>query len=52
MCRTTIPYFLAYRKSLFLFAHCNSLHFASTLQANKVIDVEVYCEQITAKRLS
>jgi len=52
MCRTTIPSFLACHKSLLLFVHCNSLHSASTLQANKVTDVEVNCEQIAVKRLS
>jgi len=50
MCRTTIPCFLAYHKSLFLRTRCNLFPSAPTLQANKVIYVEVYCEQIaTAK---
>jgi len=50
MCRTTIPCFLAYHKSLFLWTHYNLFPSAPTLQANKVIHVEVYCEQIaTAK---
>jgi len=50
MCRTTIPCYLAYHKSLFLWTHYNLFPSAPTLQANKVIHVEVYCEQIaTAK---
>ena len=43
--------FLAYHKSLFLFMHCNSLHSVPALLANKVIDVEIYCQQIAVERL-
>ena len=51
MCCTTITSFLPCHKSLFLLACCNSLHSVPMLQANKVIDVEVYCEQIAMRKL-
>ena len=51
MCCTTIPCFWAFHKQLFLLAHYNSLPSVPTHQANKAIDVEVYCQPIAMKKL-
>jgi len=45
MCLTAILCFLVYHKHLFLLSHYHALNYVPTLQANKLIDVEVYFEQ-------